>query len=238
MNNFYATPASTVVADAVPSDRAAFIRRTYLHLAGAVAAFIVFEFILFNSPVAPLMLNFLASSGGIGWLAVLGGFIALGWAGRSMAQSIRSPGMQYAGLALYVFGEAVIFVPLIYMAVFYSSANVLPTAALITTMLFGGLTTYALTTRKDFSFLRGALVIGSFVAIGLIVAGAIFGFDLGLVFSVGMVGLAGASVLYDTSKVVHYYHTDQHVAASIELFASVALMFWYVIRILMSLSRN
>ena len=32
--------------------------------------------------------------------------------------------------------------------------------------------------------------------------------------------------------------TDQHVGAALELFASVALLFWYVLRLLMSLNRR
>ena len=69
-------------------------------------------------------------------------------------------------------------------------------------------------------------------------AGGIFGFDLGLVFSVAMVGLAGAAILYDTSKIIHHFSPDQHVAASLELFASVALLFWYVLRIMIRTSRR
>jgi FtsH-binding integral membrane protein len=51
-----------------------------------------------------------------------------------------------------------------------------------------------------------------------------------------MIGLMSGYILYDTSNVMHHYRTDQHVAASLALFASVATLFWYVIRLLMSLS--
>ena len=49
---------------------------------------------------------------------------------------------------------------------------------------------------------------------------------------------AGAAILYDTSKIINHYSTDLYVAASLDLFASVALMFWYVLRIFMRLSDN
>ncbi len=49
-----------------------------------------------------------------------------------------------------------------------------------------------------------------------------------------MIGLAGAAILYDTSKVLRDYPEDRYVAASLQLFASVALMFWYVLRLFMS----
>ena len=51
-----------------------------------------------------------------------------------------------------------------------------------------------------------------------------------------MVVLASGYILYDTSNILHHYRTNQHVAAALALFASVALLFWYVIRILIALS--
>ena len=63
-----------------------------------------------------------------------------------------------------------------------------------------------------------------------------FGFTLGLIFSFLMVGLASAAILYDTSKIMHHYSKNQYVAASLELFASVALLFWYILRILIQFS--
>jgi FtsH-binding integral membrane protein len=96
---------------------------------------------------------------------------------------------------------------------------------------FAGLTGIAFWTRKDFSFLGGLLKWGGILALVTIVAGVIFGFSLGVFFSVAMVGLAGASILYDTSNVMHRYPEDRYVGAALELFASVAMMFWYVLRI-------
>ncbi len=226
-------PAAQAQADA----RATFIRRTYLHLAGAVGAFVIIEVLLLRSALPGLMLRFIGGNA-YGWLMVLGAFMLTGWMARSLAASLVSVQMQYLGLGLYVLAEAVIFVPILYLAVFYSSPEVLPTAALLTGLLFAGLTAVAFTTRTDFSFLRGILTIGGFVALGAIVGGVIFGFGLGLFFSVAMVGLASAAILYDTSKILHHYSTDQHVAASLELFASVALLFWYILRIMMRLSRR
>jgi FtsH-binding integral membrane protein len=49
-----------------------------------------------------------------------------------------------------------------------------------------------------------------------------------------MIGLAGAAILYDTSNVLHNFPEDRYVAAALELFASVALLFWYVLRLFMS----
>ena len=233
----YAQTGIMTAAQAQPDVRAAFVRRTYAHLAGAIAAFVGLEAFLLKTSLGPDMLRFI-SRNQYGWLMILGGFILAGWLARSLAASGASPAAQYLGLAAYVAAQAVIFVPLIYIAVYYSSRSVLSTAAILTGTLFLGLTMVAFSTQKDFSFLRGTLTIGGVVALGLIVCATIFGFNLGLLFSVGMVGLASAAILYDTSNVIHHYPPDRHVAASLELFASVALLFWYILRIVMSVSRR
>jgi len=110
----------------------------------------------------------------------------------------------------------------------------LPALPLLLFFGFAGLTLIVLLTRKDFSFLRGILWWGGIVALVLIVAGTIFGFQLGTYFSVAMVALAGGAILYDTSNVLHHYPEDRYVGAALELFASVAMMLWYVLRLFMS----
>ena len=226
-----------LVAHAPPDARAGFIRRTYAHLAFAVLGLIALEYVLLSLPgiedLASLM------TGGYNWLIVLGLFMVVSWIADRMARSSVSQGVQYAGLALYVAAQAVLFVPLLFVAGYLvDDPTLVPTAAIITGTLFAGLTTVAFVTRTDFSFLRGVLIIGGFVALGLIVASILFGFTLGLIFSVVMVGFASAAILYYTSNVIHHYRTDQYVAASVTLFASVALLFWYVLQILISLRRE
>ena len=228
---------SIPVVDAQPDARATFIRRTYAHLAGAVAAFIALEALIIKGGVGEAMLRFIAQ-GRFGWLMFLGAFIVCGWLARGLASRVDSVPLQYLGLAIYVGAEALLFAPLIYIAAYFSSPDVLPMAAILTGLLFAGLTGIVFTTRKDFSFLGSILTIGGFIALGLIVCGAVFGFNLGLIFSVAMVALAAGAILYDTSRIMHHYSTDQHVAASLALFASVALLFWYILRILMSLQRR
>ena len=142
--------------------------------------------------------------------------------------------MQYAGLGFYVILESIIFLPLIYLATRYAGLEVIQQAGLITVALFAGLTAVVFMTNTDFSFLRTAITVGGFVALGLIVAGAIFGFNLGLWFSVGMVVLASGAILYQTSKLKDTYATDQYVGAALLLFSSIMLLFWSVLRILMS----
>ena len=226
-----------LVVEAAPEARAEFIRRTYTHLAMAILAFIGLEVIFFQSGLADALTRAVVGAGRIGWLVVLLGFMAVSWIADKWAHSSTSLGVQYAGLSVYVLAEALIFVPILYIAS-RMSGDIIPMAAIITGLLFLGLTVTAFTTRTDFSFLGGILTIGSFVALGIIAAACIFGFSLGIVFSSGMVLFAAAAILYYTSNIIHHYNTEQYVAASLSLFASVALLFWYVLRILMRLSRN
>jgi FtsH-binding integral membrane protein len=224
------------VAQARPSERAQFIQKTYLHLAGAVGAFILVEFLLFQTGIAAALTNFVMGSR-FSWLILMGGFVLLGWFSRSLTAKADSVNTQYAGLGIYVVAQALLFAPLLYIAAYFSDPNVIPTAAILTLLMFAGLTAIAFTTKKDFTFLGGVLKLGGFVALGLIICSVLFGFTLGLVFSVVMVAFASAAILYDTSKVMHHYSTQHHVAASLELFASVALLFWYILRIVMASRR-
>lgn len=117
------------------------------------------------------------------------------------------------------------------------SNTLIASAGGVTLVGFAGLTAIAHWTKKDFSFLGGMLRWGGICAILLIAGGLIFGFELGLFFSIAMVALSGAAILYDTSKIMHTFPTSNYVGAALELFASVALMFWYVLRIFMSSRR-
>jgi hypothetical protein len=214
--------------------RAAFITRTYLHLFGAILAFTGLEVVLFQSGLA---LPIARSMMGVSWLWILGGFVLVSWLASRAAHTATSPGAQYAALAGFVAAEAVIFVPLLYLAQAVAP-GVIQSAAFVTLLGFTGLTVVVFTTRKDFSFLGAALRWGGIVALVLVVAGALFGFQLGTFFSVAMIALAGGSILYDTSNVIHRYPQDRHVAAALSLFASVALMFWYVLRLFLSGRRS
>jgi len=224
----YTLPRPVAAADA--DARATFIMRTYLHLIGAIFLFAGIEVYLFASglaaPIAAAMLS-------VNWLFVLGAFVIVSWFASRAAMSATSTGAQYAALGGFVLAQALIFVPLLYMAVHYAP-GVLDSAAWVTLLGFGGLTGIAFLTRKDFSFLGGILRWGFVLALVLIVAGVLFGFHLGTFFSVAMIGLAGGAILYDTSNVLHHYPEDRYVGAALALFASVALMFWYVLQLFLS----
>ncbi|MFV1994509.1 MAG: Bax inhibitor-1 family protein [Verrucomicrobiales bacterium] len=225
----YANPYT--VAAAQPSERALFIRRTYLHLAAAIAAFVGLEFYLFNAPWAQSLAAAMLSTS---WLLVLGAFIVVSIVADRWARSDASIGKQYLGLGLFVVAEALIFLPILLLAVHSGHGDAIPQAAAVTGCLFAALTFTAFFTRKDFSFLRSFIMIGGFSALGIIVVGSLAGFTLGTWFSGAMILVAAGSILYTTSQIIHQYRPDQHVAAALSLFSSVALLFWYVLRLFMS----
>lgn len=215
--------------------RADFIRNAYTYLAGALMGFVVLSALLHASGVGRATMG-LMKSGGV-WLAVLGAFMLVGWLATHLADNAKSHRTQLIGLGIYVLAEALIFAPMFAIANAVAPGAI-GAAALITTLLVGGLTWTAFTVKTNFSFLGGALKIIGLVALGTIVAGAIFGFSLGLWFSGLMVVFAGAAVLYDTSRIIHEYPTDRPAGAALHLFASIALMLWYVLRILISLASS
>jgi FtsH-binding integral membrane protein len=104
--------------------------------------------------------------------------------------------------------------------------------------MVAGITFIAFTTKKDFSFLGGFVKMGLFIAFGAIILSILFGFTLGIVFCAIMIIVASASILYETSNIIHHYNTNQYVAASLGLFASVILLFWYVLQMLLSLANS
>jgi len=230
-----------IVSNAQENERASFIRRTYAHLAGAVLAFTALEFLIFNALPAEFgesMLRFVSNP--VSALILIAAFIGVGYLARWWAFNGGSQALQYAGLALYVVFEAVIFVPLLFVVLHYApnAQGLLFNAGALTLCIFAGLTTATFITRTDFSFLRSALCIGSWLLLGVAVLGIIGGFDLGLLYPFAAVALASGFILYDTSNVMLHFRTDQHVAASLELFASLAYLFYYIVVLLLRMQRR
>ena len=217
------------VSEASVEDRSDFIWKCYAHVVGAILAFAAIEVYFFTSGIAariaaPMLNN---------WFMVLGAFILAGWGASHVAHRVESKNAQYAAFGAFVFVEALIFAPMLYIASI-KSPDIIDSAAGVTILGCAGLIATAMITRKDFSFLRGMMVWGFFLAMAAIVGSLLFGFHLGTWFSVAMIGFAGAAILYDTSNIMHHYPQDKYVAASMALFASIAMMFWYILRLIMS----
>ncbi|RJP26198.1 MAG: permease [Candidatus Omnitrophota bacterium] len=219
-----------VQTEVITESRAVFVTRTYIHLFLAIVTFTLIEVFLFQWGLAQPNASAMMS---VSWLLVLGAFMIVGWFASRTAYSAESLSSQYIGLAVYVVAQAIIFVPLLYIAD-RVAPGVISRAAQVTLLGAAGLTLIAFHTRKDFSFLRAFLKWGGICALLLIVASILFGASLGTWFSVGMIAFAGAAILYDTSNVIHHFPEDRYVGAALQLFASVALMFWYVLQFFMA----
>lgn len=221
-----------LVAHSSDVEKANFYKKTYLHVALSILAFIGVETILLKTVPAELIAMMFAQR--YIWLLIIGVF----WLASVLASKwslSQSKSTQYLGLGFYILLEAIIFMPLLFIATnIEGGANVIFQAATLTIAMFAGISAVAFTSKRDFSFLRNIIVIGGFISIGLIVGGMIFGFNLGLWFSVGMVILASVTILYQTSKLKDSYGTNQYVGAALQLFASIMLLFWYILSILMN----
>lgn len=233
MNQFASTSFGNSVANSAPATRAEFIRKTYLHLAGAILAFVGIELFLFNVEIAQGVTIAMAIAGALAnsWFIVLALFMGVSFLANWWAHSSDNKALHYLGLGLFIVAEAIVFVPMLYIAAAQGGPNTIAKAGIVTMGLLAGITATVFVTRANFSFLGPILAIGGFVALGFIVASMIFGFSLGLVFSLVMVAFAASSILYNTSNIMHEYHPSQHVAASLSLFASIALLFWYLLSI-------
>jgi FtsH-binding integral membrane protein len=198
-----------------------------------------------------------ALTGRWNWLLVIGLFMLVGYVAERLARSETSRGLQYIGLGVFVFAEAMLLQPILWIlmirfgtpaemfvasgaapALSAKAAAILMQAIIITLAIFVGLTLTVFLTKKDFSFMRGVLAIGAFAALGVILASAIFGFSLGAFFCGAMILLMAGYILYQTSLVMSYFPPTAYVAAALMLFSTIATLFWYVLQMLMELNRR
>ena len=252
-----ARPIEGAVATLGVSDRVSFLRKTYAHLGVALLAFaaITGGMIRFM-PETSWGFSRWALSGQWNWLAVLGLFMLVGYVAERLARSNTSRALQYGGLGLAVVAEGVLLQPMIWILMLRFGAGgvtkakdgsypipdmsgmagtILMEAIVVTLAIFIGLTLVVFLTKKDFSFMRGALVCCSFAALGVILASMLFGFHLGAIFSGLMILLMAGYILYQTSLIMKEFPPTAFVAASLMLFSTIATLFWYVLRLLMSL---
>ncbi len=231
-----------IVAQAPASERAAFFRRTYGLVAIGFAAFAALLAIFFLGFDRQEGIAFALFSGLFSMMRSLGGWSILlvmlaFWGATTVAQSLAfnraSRSSQYAGLGLYVVLEALIFIPLIGYVILSTKGNastVLVPAGIVTAGMIAGLTALVFMTNLDFSFLKVAIILGSFAALAIVIVAAIAGLSLGAWFSIAMIVLMATVILYQTNEIKNTLETDQHVAAAFILFSSFVTLLFYVIR--------
>src|SRR5688572_4228863 len=110
----YSSTFGNSVADAMPAERASFIRKTYAHVALALLVFAGLVSILVNTETARDLA--ITMTGGWNWLIVLAAFMGVSWLAQSWASSTTSKPMQYMGLMLYTVAQSIIFLPLLFFA--------------------------------------------------------------------------------------------------------------------------
>ncbi len=219
------------VAQHPPEVRREFMTRVYLRVLVGIAAFIGMEYVLFTTGIAETITAFVV---GTNWLIILGGFMVVSWMANSLGLRAETPGAQYGAYGLLILANALLFAAPLWIA-----ANVpelegtITIAAQLSLFAFAALSLIAIRSSRDFTFLRPLLMWGGVLALALIVGSVLFGAALGTWFSVAMIGFAGAAILYETQKIYQSYPPNREVAAAMALFASLALLFWYVLRLVM-----
>ncbi|MEX2503912.1 MAG: Bax inhibitor-1 family protein [Egicoccus sp.] len=218
--------------------RATYMRGVYTNLVIGVLAFIGIEFLLlsdtlFATPPAVRIAEFVL---GTSWLLILGGFMLVSWMASRLATHARTPAQQWGGYGLLVLANALLFATPLAIATYseaFQDTNTISSAALLTVAAFAGLSFIAVRSSKDFSFLGSLLKWGGILALVAIVAAVLTGTVLGTLFIVAMIGFAGAAILYDTQKIYRNYPPGTEIIAAMQLFSSIALMFWYILQLLM-----
>jgi FtsH-binding integral membrane protein len=210
--------------------RTAFMGRVYARLVAGVALFVLLEAFLFASGIAEAITLFVFSTS---WLLILGGFMIVSWLANSVALRASSPSSQWGGYALLVVANALIFAPMLFIA----DLQVPGTVAAAGQYAVGGfiiLSVIAHRSARDFTWLGASLRWFGLLALAAIVISVLTGATLGTWFSLAMIGLAGAAILYETQVILRETPPGRETVAAMALFSSLALLFWYVLRLLMS----
>jgi modulator of FtsH protease len=226
-------------ATARPSTRLGFLKKVY----GLFTASIVFSaagaLVALNagrsaSPTGiPPLVGFFANHWIIALVITLGSVF-----GASYVR--HKPGINVVAL----FGMAtilgIVFAPALFVAQLSAglggtlSSSPVRDAFLLAVTGFVGLTGYALVTKKDFSYLGGALTMGLFVLIGASILNLFLGSSVfGLAISSVAVLLFGAYILYDTSQLLRS-DEDDAVGGAISLYLNFLNLFLAILRILSS----
>jgi modulator of FtsH protease len=249
----WSRPYARGVARESAQDKLAFLRKVYGLFTGSLAAAAFGAIVAlyagasvshvsvpiddYRSVTIPPLVAFFMNHYIIGFLIPIAAIVG--------ASAVRfKPGVNVAALFGATFVSGLSLGPLLFIAQVLAtgghtlSASPVRDAFLLTVLGFGGLTGYALVTKKDFSFLGGFVSMGLWVLLGAMflnffVGGATFGLAIA---SVGVL-LFGAYVLYDTSRLLHGDNRDP-VGAALTLYLNFVNLFVFLLRILMSERRD
>jgi FtsH-binding integral membrane protein len=209
--------------------RSAFMGRVYTRLVIGVAAFVLLEAFLFTSGIAYAITAAVVQTS---WLLVLGGFMIVSWLANSIALRASGPGSQWGGYLLLVAANALIFAPMLVIAEL-QVPGVVATAGQYAVVAFIILSVIAHRSARDFTWLGASLRWFGVLALAGIVIAVLTGASLGSWFSLAMIGFAGAAILYETQVILREVPPGRETVAAMSLFSSLALLFWYLLRLFM-----
>lgn len=222
---------SDELAKPIMKDRKLFIKKTYTHLLLGIVAFFVLSFIIGNSVIGSIFAPFVLGNYFL-IIAVLIVFGIIHTFLQDIMEFSNKKLFQYSAFIIYITLESILISPIIFLL---KDTLIFPIAFLMTFAIFAVITLIAFVTKKDFEFLGSFLTMGLILGLITIVLSFIFGFNLGIIFSAFMVCLASGYILYDTSKIINKYSDHQYIAAAGSLMASIILLLWYLIRILIEI---
>lgn len=105
-----------------------------------------------------------------------------------------------------------------------------------TALVFFGLSAYALTTRKDFSYMGGFLFVGLLVAVVASIANIFLGIPaLSLTISAAVVMIMSGLILFDTSRIINGGETN-YIRATVSLYLDIYNLFIHLLHLLTALS--
>jgi len=193
------------------------IKNTYTLLTMTLAFSALTAFVAMKSGAPPLPF----------WMAIvimLGGPFLIS-AVRTSVWSIPLT-FAFTGALGYVAG------PIVGMYLSFPGGSAIVFNAMATTaIIFLGLSGYALTTRKNFSFLGGFVFVGCLVLLAAIVANIFLNIPaLSLAISAAAVMLMSAAILWDTSRMIHDGETN-YVMMTVSLFANIYVMFLHLLNL-------
>lgn len=232
--NPYAELTAPPAAFAAVAERATFLKKVYGILLLGILGFAATLWATANVPFANELavdLGRLTMGHKWGWAIYMGIFVGGSMAVHALAE--KRP-INVLAFAAWVVLLAFLIAPIVLYVNRVRGPEVITEASMLTALVFAGLTAIVFFTSKDFSFLKGILSLAGFALLAVGIAGAVFGFSIGLWFSAAIVVLMAGYVLYDTSTILHRLPTTMAMTGAILLFTDVVLLFKHILVMLSS----
>ena len=234
---------STPVSMAQPSDRVEYLKKVMawtvsgLFFAGLTG--VAMAALLLSLPAGHILLHHYVSLG-----IILGSFAIAQYVAPSMVfGDNKVAGFVMANVAQGVaMGYLLSTAVLVSLGQTGSAFSLVGTALTMTALTGGGILAYIMSGPKDFSILGGALSalgLPMLILMGVsFVMPSLFGGTLGIILCGVFVVISAAGLLYQTNAVVHKLRTDQHIEGSYLISMGILVLFWNILTLLMSLSRD